>query len=106
VLEKVLYNVTIKIDLDVHDEWMDWMKKIHIPEVLETNLFESHKFSQILGTDEAKGLTYAIQYVCPTLDDFEKYQNQFAPDLQKQHTEKYKDKFVAFRTMMRIVDES
>ena len=29
----IIYNVTIKIDLDVHDEWLAWMKLEHIPRV-------------------------------------------------------------------------
>ena len=35
----ILYNVTIKVDHDIHDEWMEWMKQTHIPQVLETGLF-------------------------------------------------------------------
>jgi hypothetical protein len=34
------------------------------------------------------------------LDD---YQKNFAPELQKAHTERYKDKFVAFRTLLEEV---
>ena len=35
----VLYNVTINIDYAVHDEWLDWMKNVHIPDVMNTGLF-------------------------------------------------------------------
>ena len=31
-----IYNVTTNIDESVHDEWLHWMKEIHIPDVLAT----------------------------------------------------------------------
>ena len=33
----IVYNVTIKIDLDVHDLWLKWMKEEHMARVLETD---------------------------------------------------------------------
>ncbi|MEO8448027.1 MAG: DUF4286 family protein, partial [bacterium] len=27
----ILYNVTVNVDDSVHDEWLEWMKTIHIP---------------------------------------------------------------------------
>ena len=39
-------------------------------------------------------------YFCNNLDDFQKYQRDFAPALQKDHMDRYKDKYVAFRTLM------
>jgi len=96
----------VKIDLSVHEDWVDWMKKIHIPEVLATHLFESHKMSRIQDEDEEDGITYAIQYVCLDQEKFKVYQSDFAPNLQKEHSERYGGKFIAFRTIMHIIDES
>lgn len=39
----ILYNVTVKIDLDVHDLWLRWMKEEHIPRVMETGCFVESK---------------------------------------------------------------
>ena len=103
---KILYNVTVKIDRESHEDWLNWMKSTHIPDVLNTGLFESHKMSRILGVDEREGITYAIQYVCRNMEDFEQYHNEFASKLQNDHATKFKDKYVAFRTIMNIVDES
>ena len=33
-----------------------------------------------------------------------KYQKEFAPKLQKEHSEKFKDKFAAFRTILEIIE--
>lgn len=99
----ILYNVTVSIDDSVHDEWLEWMKSEHIPNVLATGLFTGNKIFKIKsGVDE--GNTYSIQYFLNSMEDYEKYQNEFAPKLQSEHSEKYKDRFVAFRTIMETVE--
>lgn len=97
----IIYNVTVNVDYDIHDEWLDWMKEVHIPEVLNTGLFFEAKMSRILAEEEG-GKSYSIQYTCDSMESYEKYRDQFAPHLQQKHTEKYAGKFVAFRTLLRI----
>lgn len=99
----IVYNVTVKIDPSVHDDWLSWMKAVHIPEVLGTGLFFDHKLYRLMELNEADGITYAIQYFCDSFENYMQYQQEFAPALQQAHTKKYKDKFVAFRTLMRAV---
>lgn len=100
----ILYNITINIDDDVHDEWLEWMRKIHMPEVLSTRLFIDGKIFKIQSTEKNEGHTYSIQYFLHSIQDYEKYKREFAPKLQEAHSEKYKDKFAAFRTVMELVE--
>jgi hypothetical protein len=99
----ILYNVTVNIDDSVHDEWLAWMKSKHIPDVLATGLFTDNKIFRITNLEEGEGNTYSIQYFCNSMDDYERYQNEFAPKIQAEHSERYKDKFVAFRTIMELI---
>lgn len=100
----IIYNVTVNVEEDVHEEWINWMKTIHIPEVMQTGHFSHHYFTRILNRQEDEtGVTYAIQYHCKSPEDFEIYQKIHAPDLQKKHTEKYEGKFVAFRTLLQKI---
>ena len=99
----IIYNVTVKIENSVHDEWLGWMRTIHIPEVMNTGLFVENRVLKVLGDDENDGITYSIQYICNGMEDYNKYKNDFAPNLQAKHSEKYKDKFVAFRTLLEII---
>ena len=98
----ILYNVTVKIENNSHDDWLKWMKEIHIPDVLNTGLFVDHKICKILH-DDPEGETYAFQYYCKDMDTFQKYQKEFAPKLQADHQERYKNKYVAFRTLMEVL---
>lgn len=94
----ILYNVTINIDDDVHNEWLQWMKHKHIPDVLSTGLFIESKLFKIVSVDEEN--TYSVQYFLKSMEDYKKYQKDFATKLRSEHSIKYKDKFTAFRTIM------
>lgn len=98
----IIYNVTINIDKDIHEEWVAWMKAIHIPEVMETGCFLESKMCKIIG-DEETGINYAIQYTAKNVEQYEKYKAQYAPAMQKKVTDRYPGKFVAFRTLLEVI---
>ena len=100
----ILYNVTVSIDHDVHEDWVEWMKKTHIPDVMATGHFLESRISKVHGEEEG-GLTYAITYVSPSMQTLEEYQEKHAPRLQEEHSKIYGGKFVAFRTLLTVIDE-
>lgn len=98
----ILYNVTVKVETAIASEWLEWMREVHIPDVLKTGLFLEHRICRILS-DEPDGVTYAIQYFCKDLDAFMEYNTKFAKALQEDHMQRYKDRYVAFRTLMEVL---
>lgn len=100
----ILYNVTVSIDPEVHEEWLEWMKTKHIPDVMNTGCFVEARLSRVHGEEEG-GMTFAIGYVAPSQSHIDQYQRIHAPELQKEHSAKYDGKFAAFRTMLTILDE-
>jgi len=95
----IIYNVTIKIDTAIENDWVSWMKEKHIPNVMKTGFFVDHRICRVL-LDEVDGSTFAIQYTCKNMKTLQQYQQEHAPRLQKEHTERYKNRFVAFRTLL------
>jgi hypothetical protein len=100
---QIIYNVTLKIDNSVHLEWLEWMQSTHIPEVMLTCMFVENRIYRVLTDDDAEGTTYSIQYVSNSMKEYEQYRDIFAPALQAQHSNRYKDKFAAFRTLLEVV---
>ena len=100
----IIYSVTVKIDLSKHDEWLMWMKNVHIDEVIATGKFEKYKFHRILAEDESDGITYNVQYYAKTMADYFDYRDQFASKLQRKGKDHFKDNFVAFRTLLKEVE--
>ncbi len=101
----ILYNVTVRLEEAIHDDWVRWMKAIHIPDVMKSGLFIDYRMSRMLSTEVDEAPTYTIQYRLQSLKQLDVYQREFAPTLQKEHIDRYQDQALAFRTLMEIVDE-
>ncbi len=100
----LIYNVTVNIDPEVEEEWKQWMKNVHIPEVLKTGRFTGSKFLRLLNeVPDATGTTYAIQYHAENIGQVEAYLDHEAPAMRKHHDDAYGGKFVAFRTVLEEV---
>jgi hypothetical protein len=99
-----IYNVTIKVDWQIAEAWKQWMINEHIPQLLETGCFEKHVFVRLLEVDETEGPTYAAQYYAPTRASLDTYLNDHAATLRQDGYGKWGDKFIAFRTIMEIVN--
>lgn len=98
-----IYNVTINISDSAHYDWLKWMKEIHIPDVMKTGCFIDNRILKVLYVED-EGHTYSIQYKFLEMADIERYQKEFAPALQADHTAKFKDQYAAFRTLLQEID--
>jgi hypothetical protein len=99
----IIYNVTVKVDSSIANEWLKWMQEIHIPEVIATGYFHNYKILQLLEIDESEGPTYAIQYEAKNLDDYNKYIAECATLLRQKTFDTWGSRFIAFRTLMQVV---
>lgn len=100
----LLYNVTITIDLDIHAEWLEWMRRVHIPDVMATGMFHTYRLSRLIGHEHTDAEIYTIQYLVSDIEHLRQYQDAFAPALQAAHTAKFEGRFGAFRTIMEVIE--
>lgn len=98
----IIYNVTVNVDADVAEEWLHWMKTVHIPDVMATGMFLDNRICRVLAEEEG-GFTYAIQYTAADMATYERYKDRHAPRLQAETQRRYAGKFVAFRTLLEVV---
>lgn len=99
----IIYNVTVKIDLSVHDVWLKWMKEDHLPRVMETGCFTGYKMFRILEENTADGISYCVQFSANEIADYFNYQANFAEALRKEIGEFFPGKYHIFRTLLREV---
>ena len=100
----IIYNITIKIEWMIAEEWLKWMQDTHIPAVMATGCFEKQQLVRILQVDETDGPTYAMQYYSPSLTKYDEYLQHHAATLRKEVTDKWGEKYLDFRTLMQVVD--
>ena len=99
-----LYNVTVGIDKVAEQEWLQWMKEVHIPKVLETGMFVDHKIYKVLHDQDEGSVSYSVQYFAQTINHVTSYFETFAPRLMEEHRLRFQDKHVAFMTLLEEVD--
>lgn len=98
----IIYSVTVKLFPEIREDWEKWMNEIHIPDVMKTGFFIECRMCKVLEEDESQGTSYNMQYLCESYSDLMEYQEKHAPALQADHNKRYKDKFVAFRTLLKL----
>ena len=101
----IIYNFTINIEESISKDWLCWMQKTHIPEVMKTGMFVSAKMTRVMVKEQMGGITYSIQYSCESKSKLDEYQVQFEPKLQQKHIQKFQGKFVVFRTLLEVISD-
>ena len=57
----ILYNITVNIDKTSETEWLQWMKEVHMLEVMATGMFVESKIFMVLNEELNSGTSYSIQ---------------------------------------------
>ncbi len=99
----IIYNVTIKVENEVAAAWVQWMKAEHMADLLNTGLFTDCRLCHLLDQDETDGQTYAAQYFCMSINEYDRYIAEYAEKMREQGNSRFGGKFVAFRTVMEII---
>ena len=100
----IIYSVTVTVDLEIEDEWVAWMRAVHIPDVLKTGLFKGCRMLKVHKEDHGDDTSYNFQYLLESLDNYQMYKDNHAPHLQKDVADKFGGKFAAFRTVLDVVE--
>lgn len=99
----LLYNVTTKVSQIIADEWLQWIKEEHIPEMVATRCFTHASVLRLMEIDDEEGPTFAVQYFAESQADYDRYLQVFANALRHKSFEKWGNQFISFRSLMHIV---
>ncbi len=99
----ILYNVTTNIPEAIHDEWLDWIQKEHIPAVLATGKFSDAQLVKVLVQNELGEHTYAVQFSVKDKATLQEYYDNDAPKLRAESLQKFGDKALSFRSELEVI---
>lgn len=97
----IIYNVTLSVSKQIHEEWLQWYKSVHIPNVMNSGCFTDCKLYRVVYNDEID-FTYRIHYFCESMNDYTRYETNYANHLKKEHSDKY-PQITATRTILQEV---
>ena len=100
----IIYNVTIKVEHSIAENWLIWLKENHIPDIIGTGCFTHATVLRLMEVDEAEGATYAVQYHAESNVLYTRYIEKSSDEMRKKGTDKWGDKFIAFRSVMQVVN--
>ena len=98
-----IYNITIKVDNAIVEDWLQWQLEEHIPEIMSTKLFDEYKFFRLLDQDDTWGPTFVFQYYTKEKKSYDRYITEYAPGLREKAFAKWGNGFIAFRSLMQAV---
>ncbi|AYA38190.1 DUF4286 family protein [Hymenobacter oligotrophus] len=99
----ILYNVTSSVDPEVAEEWVTFMRDVHMPDVMATGFFVKSQLLRLLNEEE-DGFTYAAQYYCTSMEQLDEYQRVSAPGLRADLETRFPGQYVSFRTVLEVIN--
>ena len=100
----IIYNVTTKVRSDIASEWLQWLKEVHVKDILDTGSFTDFRIVKLLEVDEEEGPTYALQLYADSKAIYNQYVDKYAAKMRQAAFDKWGDKFISIRSIMQIVD--
>ena len=99
----ILYNVTYQIDHEIESQWLEWMKLSFLPRIMATGYFDNFRLYKLLD-DRNEGATYSIQFFAESLRKVQIYLEKEASLFAGEMNTRYRNKLVAFRTVLQEID--
>lgn len=98
----IIYSVEITVEAGIESEWLDWMKRVHVADVVRTGCFSECRIYKVVESPAAEP-SYVMQYHCRSLEEYHRYRDSFAPALQKEHSDRFAGRFRGSRRLLEEV---
>jgi hypothetical protein len=100
----IVYNITIKVLPEIEEAWIQWQQQEHIPQIMASGQFTEWKMFRLLEQDDSEGSTFIVQLFAPDKTHYQRYIDEYAATLRQLSFDKWGNQFIAFRTVMEIVN--
>ena len=98
----ILYNITIILDEEIHESWINWLKNDYLKNMMAQDHFISHRVLKVLDSPN-EGHTYCIQFIAETIEKYNNYKRLNTDQIQNNAPAEYLNKFVVFSTLMEFI---
>ncbi len=96
----VLFNITIKADLDIQSGFSDWVRREWLEEGPVTGLELPSRFFRLLGVDTSDGITFCLQHYFTDMEAYNRYIATADARFREEMAGRYRDKLVLFSSVL------
>ncbi|WP_029905380.1 DUF4286 family protein [Prevotella sp. 10(H)] len=96
----IIFNTTFHVEDNVCNEYISYMKEIHIPRAAGSGFLHDPRFARIHPQHEENGSSYSLQFRVKNIDTLNHWFETEGLALQKELTERFGNKALGFVTLM------
>lgn len=100
----LIYNTTYHLEEEVEDNFLIWLKEVHIPEIEKQDSLRNPKICKILSHSEEGQATYALQWEVESPAELHRWHMKYGSFAKEQVDKIFKQKVLYFDTLMRVVE--
>lgn len=99
-----VWNVTTKVAPEIYENWMTWLKEVHIPAHIETGCFYDALILKLLEQDGEEGFTYAVQYQAASAEDYKRFMETYYAVLHMEMAATWGTDCYGFESALEVVN--
>lgn len=99
----VIYNITYSIPVNKEKDWLTWMKKVHIPEIMENGCYLKYQIVQLLEVHDEDSAAFAVQFYAESKEKHMEFIAQHQATFKLKSSREWGDEVLSFGTLMQIV---
>lgn len=100
----IIINQTFNVEPSVMADWVQWLRKVYVPEVMATGYFTDNRIMRLLTEDEENGNTFAVQFTMPSATYVNVSDNDFMHKFELMASQNFGDKVLFFRTVLEVMN--
>lgn len=100
----ILYSITFSVDENVHQDWLNDLKTIHIPSILLSGLISEYKILKLLNEHPDGGITYNCQLFMNDMTEVQTFEQDFEYTFLLSMEKKFAGMFIPFKTHLEVID--
>lgn len=102
----LVYNTTYQVNIEDARNFVIWIHQCYIPNVIEFGQLKKPRLSRIISHKEEGSECFSLQFEVESSARLHHWYNKQGAQLNKELIDLFKEKVVAFTTLMDIIDES
>lgn len=99
----VIYNITYSVPRNKEKDWLTWMQKVHVPEIMEQGYYLKFQLVQLLEVHDEDSTAFAIQFYAESKEKHMEFIDQHQAAFKLKSSKEWGEEVLSFGTLMQIV---